>query len=94
MQTLENPEIIELKNKLEQLDVQKNELVKKKQEIEKQTSPTYLKSLLQQQNKQINQNCSELISKLMSNEITFEEFSTKFIELRTNSHLNIMLMGK
>ncbi|EMH73622.1 hypothetical protein EHI8A_046130 [Entamoeba histolytica HM-1:IMSS-B] len=94
MQTPENPEITELKNQLEQLKVQKNELVQKKEEIEKQKSSTYLKSLLQQQNKQINQNCSELISKLMSNEITFDEFSTKFIELKTNSHLNIMLMGK
>ena len=53
-----------------------------------------MKLLIEEENKQIELQCSKLIEQLTKKEINLNEFTQKYIELRTTLHYNQQLLQK
>ena len=87
-------ELKQLQKQLDELTIEKNQLLEQKREIEQKNSIYSMKLAIEEENKKLQNQCNKLLQKLYNKEISLNEFSTQYLPLKQTLLTNTLLLQK
>ena len=87
-------ELKQLQKQLDELTIEKNQLLEQKREIEQKNSIYSMKLAIEEENKKLQNQCNKLLQQLYNKEISLNEFSTQYLPLKQTLLTNTLLLQK
>ena len=87
-------ELKQLQQQLDNLLLEKNQLLEQKREIEQKNSIQSMKALIEEENKTLESQCATLLQQLYNKQITLNEFTSQYLPLKQTLLTNSLLLQK